>query len=165
MTFFQMKWNAKARSRGYHGEHIAEKKWKRLFSHRLQSAVDLPPKYLAEHDGSEQAAGRGSGVSTNTITAEKYSHLARLSNKERITHGNQRKGRRPNPEHLLAERHSEMTPYMQMSYAPLERRLDMAVFRALFASSVRQARQFIIHGAVEVNGKKVSLDFPILPTG
>lgn len=48
-----------------------------------------------------------------------------------------------------------MTPYMQMTFAPLERRLDTAVFRALFASSVRQARQFIIHGAVKVNGKKV----------
>jgi ribosomal protein S4 len=47
------------------------------------------------------------------------------------------------------------TPYMQMTYAPMERRLDTAVFRALFASSARQARQFVIHGAVKVNGKKV----------
>ena len=46
-------------------------------------------------------------------------------------------------------------PYMQMTFAPLERRLDVAVFRALFASSTRQARQFVIHGAVTVNGKKV----------
>lgn len=47
------------------------------------------------------------------------------------------------------------TPYMQMTYAPMERRLDTAIFRALFASSARQARQFVIHGAVKVNGKKV----------
>ena len=47
------------------------------------------------------------------------------------------------------------TPYMQMTFAPLERRLDTAVFRALFASSARQARQFVVHGAVTVNGKKV----------
>jgi ribosomal protein S4 len=46
-------------------------------------------------------------------------------------------------------------PYMQMTYAPMERRLDTAIFRALFASSARQARQFVIHGAVKVNGKKV----------
>lgn len=46
-------------------------------------------------------------------------------------------------------------PYMQMTYAPLERRLDTAVFRAMFASSIRQARQFVVHGAVTVNGKKV----------
>ncbi|KAJ4982482.1 30s ribosomal subunit, partial [Stagonosporopsis vannaccii] len=42
---------------------------------------------------------------------------------------------------------------MQMAYYPLERRLDTAVFRALFASSVRQARQFCVHGRVRVNGK------------
>jgi ribosomal protein S4 len=46
-------------------------------------------------------------------------------------------------------------PYMQMTFAPLERRLDTAIFRAMFASSARQARQFVVHGAVKVNGKKV----------
>jgi ribosomal protein S4 len=50
-----------------------------------------------------------------------------------------------------------MTPYMQMTYYPLERRLDSAIFRALFASSVRQARQFVVHGQVQVNGKKARL--------
>ena len=49
------------------------------------------------------------------------------------------------------------TPYAQMTFAPLERRLDVAIFRAMFASSARQARQFVVHGAVTVNGKKVHL--------
>lgn len=47
------------------------------------------------------------------------------------------------------------TPYLNMTYAPIERRLDTAIFRALFASSTRQARQFVVHGDVRVNGKKV----------
>lgn len=47
------------------------------------------------------------------------------------------------------------TPYMNMTFAPLERRLDTAVFRAMFASSTRQARQFVVHGDVKVNGKQV----------
>lgn len=47
------------------------------------------------------------------------------------------------------------TPYMNMLYAPAERRLDTAIFRALFASSTRQARQFVVHGYVKVNGKPV----------
>lgn len=47
------------------------------------------------------------------------------------------------------------TPYTQMTFAPLERRLDVAIFRAMFASSTRQARQFVVHGAVTVNGKKM----------
>ncbi|KAJ5745236.1 hypothetical protein N7520_010418 [Penicillium odoratum] len=50
---------------------------------------------------------------------------------------------------------SRLVPYTQMAFAPLERRLDVAIFRALFASSARQARQFVIHGAVTVNGQKM----------
>ena len=49
------------------------------------------------------------------------------------------------------------TPYLNMTYAPTERRLDTAIFRALFASSTRQARQFVVHGYVKVNGKKVPI--------
>lgn len=78
--------------------------------------------YLARYDGSEQAAGRGSGV-----------------------------------EELVRKDAVPKTPYMNMVYAPMERRLDTAIFRALFASSTRQARQFVVHGAVKVNGKKVGV--------
>lgn len=53
-----------------------------------------------------------------------------------------------------------LTPYMNMVYAPTERRLDTAIFRALFASSTRQARQFVVHGYVKVNGKKVTTSPP-----
>ena len=55
-----------------------------------------------------------------------------------------------------AKAEAEATPHMLMTFAPLERRLDVAIFRALFASSARQARQFVVHGAVKVNGKVVS---------
>ncbi|KHN97908.1 Ribosomal protein S4/S9 [Metarhizium album ARSEF 1941] len=151
-TFFQQKWAAKSKTRAYHGEHIPEKKWVRLFSRRLLSAVDLPPEYLAAHDGSEQAAGRGSGLTTCNVTAESFSKVPMLSTNERAR-------RRPplfgDVNKLLSDQLTSMTPYMQMTFAPLERRLDTAVFRALFASSVRQARQFVIHGAVKVNGKKM----------
>ncbi|KND88527.1 37S ribosomal protein NAM9, mitochondrial [Tolypocladium ophioglossoides CBS 100239] len=151
-TFFQQKWAAKAKTRAYHGEHIPEKKWVRQFSRRLLSAVDLPPQYLAANDGSEQAAGRGSGLSTSKVTAESYSKVPGFSTQEKSR-------RRPPPfrdvNKLLSDQFTSMTPYMQMTFAPLERRLDTAVFRALFASSVRQARQFVIHGAVKVNGKKM----------
>ncbi len=112
-------------------------KWERMFSRRLLSVVDMDPAYLAKHDGSEQAAGRGSGREGEDVLNEGKPDpgLAR--------------GIRPN-----------MTPYMQMTYAPQERRLDIAIFRALFASSARQARQFVVHGAVKVNGVKVSRSLP-----
>lgn len=119
-TYFQQKWTAKASTRAYHGEHIREKKWKHMFKRNLPAVVAMDHRYLARHDGSEQAAGRGMGADSQDKA-------------------------RPPP----------MTPYMQMAYYPLERRLDTAIFRALFASSVRQARQFVVHGLVKVNGKKV----------
>lgn len=116
-------------TRAYHGEHIREKQWKQLFTPRLPGVIHMDPKKLAESDGSEFAAGRGSG---------------REGSKESMD-----RARAPPP-----------VPYMHMTYAPMERRLDMAVWRALFASSARQARQFVIHGMVKVNGKKVTLVTP-----
>ena len=40
-------------------------------------------------------------------------------------------------------------------YQGVERRLDTIIFRSLFATSIQQARQMVIHGHVQVNGKKV----------
>ncbi|KAK2755763.1 mitochondrial 37S ribosomal protein nam9 [Arachnomyces sp. PD_36] len=63
------------------------------------------------------------------------------------------------------KRQKKTTPYMQMTFAPLERRLDVAIFRSLFASSARQARQFVVHGAVTVNGKKMTYPGYLLNPG
>ncbi|KAI1252912.1 hypothetical protein MGN70_005119 [Eutypa lata] len=122
-TFFQQKWRAKGMLRAYHGEHVVERKWERMFSRRLLGVAEMDPAYMALHDGSELAAGRGSGKD------------------ERPAWGDERVSKRV------------LTPYMQMAFAPMERRLDIAVFRAMFASSARQARQLCVHGKVKVNGK------------
>ena len=90
----------------------------------------MDPAYLAIANGSELASGRGSGHKGDP-------NAPRNAMKE------------------MRDKHKAVTPYMQMIYAPMERRLDQAVFRALFASSARQARQFCVHGAVKVNGMKV----------
>jgi small subunit ribosomal protein S4 len=39
----------------------------------------------------------------------------------------------------------------------LERRLDNVIYRALFAFSRNQARQFVLHGLVFINGKRVDI--------
>ncbi|KAL9095217.1 MAG: hypothetical protein Q9165_002473 [Trypethelium subeluteriae] len=122
-TFFQQKWAAKAVTRAYHGEQIKEKQWQRMFDTRIPSVQSMDPRYLAQHDGSEQAAGRGSGMESSDA---------------------------------LTKKNQPRTPYMHMVYGPTERRLDTAIWRALFASSVRQARQFVTHGGVRVNGKKLN---------
>lgn len=67
----------------------------------------------------------------------------------------QAEGRGSGKELRTVENRVSRIPYMHMTFAPSERRLDTAIFRALFASSARQARQFVIHGHVKVNGKKV----------
>ncbi|KAL2142739.1 hypothetical protein VTI28DRAFT_756 [Corynascus sepedonium] len=138
-TLFQQKWVAKSLTRGYHGEHIKEYQWERMFSRRPLSAVNMDPAYMAKHDGSEQAAGRGSGRKVRL--GSKYS-------------GPKNQGNLDAP-----------TPYMQMIFAPMERRLDIAIFRALFASSARQARQFVLHGFVTVNGKKMTYPGYLLNPG
>jgi ribosomal protein S4 len=127
-TFFQQKWAAKAMMRAYHGEHVREREWTRMFKRRLDTVVNMDPEYMAKYDGSEQATGRGSGRHTK-------GPVARFGDNK-----------------LLGD---IPTPYMQMAFAPMERRLDIAIFRAMFASSARQARQLVIHGAVKVNGVKV----------
>ncbi|KAK7611620.1 hypothetical protein BKA81DRAFT_294589 [Phyllosticta paracitricarpa] len=118
-TFFQQKWAAKARTRAFHGEQINEGQWERMFSKTIPAVAPMDVFKLARSDGSEEAAGRGSGEDL-----EDPSVIDKT-----------------------------MTPYMQMVWHPIERRLDNAVWRALFSSSARQARQFVVHGWVKVNGK------------
>ncbi|ODV59445.1 mitochondrial 37S ribosomal protein uS4m [Ascoidea rubescens DSM 1968] len=60
--------------------------------------------------------------------------------------------------------HNTETPLVLQTYAPLERRLDFALFRSFFASSVRQARRFILSSHVHVNGVKViQPSYPLRP--
>ena len=105
-----------------------------MFDRRLPAVVPMDFKYLARNDGSEQAAGRGMGLQED---------------EGRV----QMKG--PQQGERMAGRQRQKTPYMHMAFHPLERRLDTAIFRALFASSSKQARQFVVHGYVKVNGRKV----------
>lgn len=64
-------------------------------------------------------------------------------------------GKEKDPRTIDEQDRPQKTPYMHMTFWPLERRLDTAIHRALFASSVSQARQFVVHGFVKVNGKKM----------
>ncbi|KFY42313.1 hypothetical protein V495_04567 [Pseudogymnoascus sp. VKM F-4514 (FW-929)] len=136
-TYFQQKWFAKRETRAYHGEQVREKKWQRMFTSRIKSVVPMNHRYMALFDGSEQAAGRGSGVQTS----------------------------RELDSRALRARRRNVVPYMGMTFAPVERRLDTAIFRALFASSARQARQFVLHGGVKVNGKKMTYPGYLLNPG
>lgn len=108
-----------------------------MFDRRLPAVVPMDHRYLAKEDGSEMSKGRGMGVEKNP----------------RADLGQD--GRRGRDRNAGGVKKIEKTPYMHMTFHPLERRLDTSIFRALFASSTRQARQFVVHGFVKVNGKKM----------
>jgi len=108
-----------------------------MFSRYIPAVVPLDAAELAKDDGAIQGAGRGSGKDVKPLTPEEAEQM--------------KQDRMKLPEAKLP------TPYMGMTFYPQERRLDVAIFRALFASSARQARQFVVHGFVKVNGKKVGL--------
>lgn len=114
-------------ARSYHNPFVREGTWTRMFDRRLPAVVPMDYRYLAANDGSEMASGRGMGKERDPRTIDERDERKR----------------------------TEKTPYMHMTFWPLERRLDSAIFRALFASSVSQARQFVVHGFVKVNGKKM----------
>ncbi|KAI5785019.1 hypothetical protein DFH27DRAFT_505470 [Peziza echinospora] len=137
-TLFQQKYAAKQETRRYHGEHLSKKTWQNIFKHSLHSVVPLNARVLAGGDGSDMAAGRGSGLDVPP---------------------GQGKGLGGGPGGPGGPGGKTNTvlkvPYMNQMWAPMERRLDMAVFRSMFASSARQARQFVVHGFVKVNGKKM----------
>lgn len=123
-------------SRAYHGNQIREGQWTRMFDRRLPAVVSMDHRILAKTDGSDMAAGRGRGLDP-----------APVDSKDGEGDGAKRTSR--------FDRGPPTTPYMHMTYWPIERRLDTAIFRSLFSSSAKQARQFVVHGFVKVNGKKV----------
>jgi small subunit ribosomal protein S4 len=60
--------------------------------------------------------------------------------------------------HLFFERALRMSGITgENLFALLERRLDNVVYRMRFASSRAQARQFLLHGHILVNGKRVDI--------
>ncbi|KAI5954310.1 hypothetical protein KGF54_002085 [Candida jiufengensis] len=106
-TLYQQKWAAKSETRSYHGEHLKEKRFKKvLFEPELKTFSQLD----ASLKGGQDIAP---------------------------------------------------TPITLQTYATLEKRLEFALFRSMFASSVRQARQFILGGYVKVNG--VTIKHPSFP--
>ncbi|KAJ3370705.1 mitochondrial 37S ribosomal protein nam9 [Kappamyces sp. JEL0680] len=47
-----------------------------------------------------------------------------------------------------------LPPIQSIMFGELERRVDVVVFRSLFASSIWNARQMVVHGHVKVNGEQ-----------
>lgn len=64
---------------------------------------------------------------------------------------------------ILAKKSSDQTGHALVKI--LETRLDNIVYRAGFASSIRQARQMVVHGHILVNGRKVDIPSYLVEVG
>lgn len=129
MTLFQQRWRSKRLVRGYHGDHIPEKVFKRWFlprrlpdvrQHKTEAGKKAEEQYLAD-----KYSGRHDRAKMTIKKQEEASSLA------------------------------AKTPLGSLMFMELERRLDIFIFRCCFAPSVYQARQMVIHCKVHVNGMPV----------
>lgn len=119
-----------------------------LFNLYKKGKIDFRTKTLYQqkfHAKQETRAYHGEHLTEgrfNTLFSSKLNSVAQLDASLRKSGGS-------------ADNKLKETPYILQTYATLEKRLEFALFRAMFASSIRQARQFILHGNVFVNGIKM----------
>lgn len=109
--------------------HKPNDQWGKLFQKKW-----IAKRETRAYHGEHLTESRWKAIFSHKLTA-----VAQLDSIEKIKEG----------EEVAA------TPISLQTYAVLEKRLDIALFRAMFASSSRQARQFILHGHVHVNGVRI----------
>lgn len=141
MTLFQQRWRSKRFVRGYHGDYIPEKKFKRWYL-----PTRLPDVRIHKTDlGRKQEAD--------------YLEIVRQQNalKEQAQFASRGKDVKPEEKKLAkANTDAASTPLGSLMFIEVERRLDTFIFRCCFAPSVYAARLMVLHGKVLVNGFKVS---------
>ncbi|KAI9715936.1 MAG: mitochondrial 37S ribosomal protein nam9 [Chrysothrix sp. TS-e1954] len=159
-TLYKQTWLSKSVARAYHGEKVLEKTWVRMFEKQANSVVPMNHIRLAEDDGRRESAGRGSGRTELTASEEAvFGGLMKRGGNASLpvvgvdAQNDEGRGRMGASKRPSRTRPVEKTPHMAMTFWPLERRLDSCVFRGMLASSARQARVFVTHGHVKVNGK------------
>ncbi|RPD56555.1 alpha-L RNA-binding motif-containing protein [Lentinus tigrinus ALCF2SS1-7] len=119
------RWTAKALLRGYHGDFINEKIFKRWYL----------PETLPDVRPSEALKKVGPSV-----------ELDKWATKEMVAQKTEKR--------LEEEKRKGLAPVGSLMFAEVERRIDVVIFRACLAHSVYDARRMVIHGSVLLNGKK-----------
>lgn len=137
MTLYQQRWRAKRLSRGYHGDHIAEQKFERWY---------LPDTLPSIHSNTSS-----SNSNSSSSTTSKSREIGRL-----VAGRTPSAGRTESSLQKSTREKQSRTPIGTLLFREVERRLDVLMFRACFASSVWQARQMVVHKKVKVNGEVVS---------
>ncbi|KAJ9100603.1 hypothetical protein QFC21_003647 [Naganishia friedmannii] len=142
MTLFQQRWRSKRLSRGYHGDHIGEGKFERWYLPEALPSIHAEGAAAASAGKARQAGVKPSRETAQFVAGRPGRDTARAM-EERTR---QEKAR-------TAGGGGARVPVGTMLYREIERRLDVLVFRACFATSVYQARQMVVHRKVRVNGR------------
>ncbi|RDX49408.1 alpha-L RNA-binding motif-containing protein [Lentinus brumalis] len=119
------RWTAKALLRGYHGDFINEKIFKRWYL--PETLPDVRPSEALKK-------------------VEPSVELGRWATKEQVAQKTQKR--------LDEEKRKGLAPVGSLMFTEVERRIDVVIFRACLAHSVYDARRMVIHGSVLLNGKK-----------
>lgn len=130
-SLFQQRWTSKALVRGYHGDHINEKIFKRWYL--PNTLPDVRPRQTVWGDDTNQL--------------NRFARRQAQADKEK--------------KRLEEEELKGMAPVGSLMFMELERRIDIFIFRCCFAHSVYEARRLVVHGYVLLNGKKVRLRVPV----
>ncbi|KAI0644025.1 alpha-L RNA-binding motif-containing protein [Trametes meyenii] len=118
------RWTAKSLLRGYHGDYINEKIFKRWYL--PDNLPDVrPPEALK--------LSQTAGLNKWALKDRAVEKATKLAEEEK------RKG---------------LAPVGSLMFSEVERRIDVVIFRACFAHSVYDARRMVVHGSVLLNGKK-----------
>ncbi|KAI0828524.1 alpha-L RNA-binding motif-containing protein [Trametes gibbosa] len=118
------RWTAKSLLRGYHGDYINEKIFKRWYLPDNLPDVRPPAALSVDANASlNKWALKGNAAEMAVKRAEE-------------------------------EKRKGLAPVGSLMFSEVERRIDVIIFRSCFAHSVYDARRMIVHGNVLLNGKK-----------
>lgn len=121
------------------------------------------PVQKRSKDGLVQPPGQHGGLRTKTRKKKLSDFGVQLREKQKLRKAYGVLERQFEKYFYIAQRQKGMTGDNLLIL--LERRLDNAVFRLGFASSRVQARQFVLHGHVLVNGRRVSVPSYLVKPG
>jgi ribosomal protein S4 len=128
-TLFQQRWIAKKMVRGYFGESVKEKSFKRWYLPKTLPDV-RPRRRIRGDDKLELTALAGrSRAATRELKKE------------------------------AEDEEQALAPVGSLMFTEIERRLDTFVFRCCLADSIWSARRYILHGKVKLNGVEVRKHF------
>lgn len=141
-TVYQQRFKAKRFARGYHGDWIQERRFKRyLVPLRLPSFNPI-----GTSQGLNKGAREKANVANQAVDIGGYQVAQAPFSAQRNDYASD----------TLLTSADDQPPMAQLYMRDVERGLDVVVFRACFASSVYKARSLILGGHVKLNGVVVT---------